>query len=308
MWVELRSILSPSEIMNNYRDKLKKIFKKPSKQKIITILGWYCTRIIAVILWCGVIWSLLGNQALPVSDTTVMAGVTCVSEYNINNETLSDLMDYLQLTTNDVDLFSNYSYVYECNITNHRYCINTISYDMNCAPRLSVAVTLLSNLDIINTTSITNLTIQFDLTDAIGKELNNGNSKATVRTLFDIPDGHFFALVTLVILSSIGGMVARLMRLPPLLGMMIAGFLLRNLPVIGIAGDISPIWSSTLRNIALVIILLRGGLALDAKQLWKLKIAVPALALLPCIIEGIVDGVISIYLLELPWRWGLMLG
>ena len=30
------------------------------------------------------------------------------------------------------------------------------------------------------------------------------------------------------------------------------------------------------------------GLALDAKQLWKLKIAVPLLALLPCLVEGAV--------------------
>ena len=288
--------------MDSFKDKLREIFKKPSKHSIIKVLGWYSTRIVAVILWCGVIWSLLGSQALPErSSSTAMA--KCIPEYNINNDSLSDLLEYLKLPSNADDSFNNYSYVYECNGTGYRYCLNTINYDSSCTTQLSLSITLLNSLNINENLTVDNFTVQFDLADAIDKQLS-----ANVQTLFDIPKGHFFALIVLVILSSIGGMITRLMRLPPLLGMMIAGFLLRNIPVVGIAGDISPIWSSTLRNIALVIILLRGGLALDAKQLWKLKIAVPALALLPCIIEGIVNGVISIYLLDLPWRWGLMLG
>jgi len=48
------------------------------------------------------------------------------------------------------------------------------------------------------------------------------------------------------------------------LGMLIAGVALRNIPYINVAKDINPSWSSTLRSIALVVILLKAGLELDA--------------------------------------------
>ena len=46
--------------------------------------------------------------------------------------------------------------------------------------------------------------------------------------------------------------------------MLIAGVALRNIPYINVAKDIDPSWSSALRSIALVVILLKAGLELDA--------------------------------------------
>ena len=300
--------------MNILKTKLSTKLKKPSKETVLSILGWYSTRVVVVILWSGVIWSLLGDQALPPAhQANTVIESTCVPEHNLNNETLSDVLYLLALPSNTGDSFSNYSFVYSCtNFTEYRYCLTTLQLNTECVTQLSVTVTLLDTLDFtsIDNTSMKNYTFELDIANAVDAAINNnGPSGVAVNTsLFDIPEGHFFGLVVLAIVSSIGGMIARLVKLPPLLGMMVAGFALRNIPVVGIAGDISAVWSSTLRNIALVIILLRGGLALDAKQLWKLKIAVPLLALLPCLVEGAVDGLVSIYLLELPWRWGLMLG
>ena len=290
--------------------KLKGAVKRPSKDTVLKALGWYSTRVLAVALWSGVIWALLGDQALPVKDKEAR-GSSCVPEYkDLDNDSFTDLLDYLKIPPNaDGGLFNNYSFVYSCNVSGYQYCLTTIQFNSDCATKLSLNVTLLDNLTFTATnenSSIKNFTVDFDLADAIETAIEDGPSNP--QTLFDIPDGHFFALIVLIILSGIGGKIARLLKLPPLLGMMVAGFLLRNIPVVGIAGDISPIWSSTLRNVALVIILTRGGLVLDAKQLWKLKIAVPLLALLPCITEGLVDGVVAIFLLDLPWGWGLMLG
>jgi NhaP-type Na+/H+ or K+/H+ antiporter len=110
-----------------------------------------------------------------------------------------------------------------------------------------------------------------------------------------------------VVISSIGGFLVNLIRLPPLLGMMVAGIILRNVPG-NLLDPISPAWSSTLRNIALVIILLRGGLSLDAKKLWSLKFVLPLLAILPCVFEGALDSIIAIFLLQMPWQWGLATG
>lgn len=50
-----------------------------------------------------------------------------------------------------------------------------------------------------------------------------------------------------------------------ILGMLLAGFLLRNIPVISDNIQIKHKWSSALRSIALSIILVRAGLGLDSK-------------------------------------------
>jgi NhaP-type Na+/H+ or K+/H+ antiporter len=156
-----------------------------------------------------------------------------------------------------------------------------------------------------NETSPNNDSLMFtyDLYQAIRQRLD-GPSQST---LADIPDGHFFSLILLVVISSIGGFLVNLIRLPPLLGMMVAGIILRNVPG-NLLDPISPAWSSTLRNIALVIILLRGGLSLDAKKLWSLKFVLPLLAILPCVFEGALDSIIAIFLLQMPWQWGLATG
>lgn len=49
----------------------------------------------------------------------------------------------------------------------------------------------------------------------------------------------------------------------PLLGMLLAGFIIRNVPILYELVHIPTTWSSTLRNTALTIILIRAGLGLD---------------------------------------------
>ncbi len=50
-----------------------------------------------------------------------------------------------------------------------------------------------------------------------------------------------------------------------ILGMLLVGFALRNIPAIDVANDINKEWSSALRSIALVVILVHAGLGLDAQ-------------------------------------------
>ena len=286
---------------------IKRTCKKPSKNDLQDVIGWYGTRLVAVLLWCGVVWAIVGKEALPASLTEDKESTSaCLPELRLDNNSFSELLTDLMLSSDSDYPFSNYSYIYNCDETDYRYCLVTLYFDSTCASKLSFNVILIDNLTVPdNHSSFENYSFLYDISKAIGDE-RIGNTHP--QSLFDIPDGHFFALIVLVVVSSIGGFLAKLVKLPPLLGMMVAGFLLRNIPVIGIAGDISSIWSSTLRNIALVIILIRGGISLDAKQLWKLKFAVPTLAILPCILEGATDGLIAIYFLEMPWQWGLMLG
>lgn len=58
------------------------------------------------------------------------------------------------------------------------------------------------------------------------------------------------------------------------------------------------------RKVALVIILTRAGLGLDAGVLKKHYAAVLQLGLLPWIVECVAISITSHYLLHLPWIWG----
>uniref|UniRef100_A0A8C0GXJ1 Solute carrier family 9 member B2 n=1 Tax=Chelonoidis abingdonii TaxID=106734 RepID=A0A8C0GXJ1_CHEAB len=86
-----------------------------------------------------------------------------------------------------------------------------------------------------------------------------------------LPGGNIFGILFLFFFAVIGGKIFGLIRiptlppLPPLLGMLLAGFLIRNTPFISDIVQINPNWSAALRNIALSVILVRAGLGLDPK-------------------------------------------
>ena len=126
-----------------------------------------------------------------------------------------------------------------------------------------------------------------------------------------LPGGNIFGILTVLVFSILGGKAVEYipkMSLPPLLGMLIAGFLLRNVPHIDFASHIDKKWSSTLRSIALVIILIRSGLGLNTDALRRLKCTIMRLAFLPCIIEAVVAGVMAHFLLDMRWQWAFQLG
>ena len=243
----------------------------PHRSALLRYIGWYCTRLLVVSVWIGVLWVILGRDLLPRSS---------VKEYNCIN--VSESINY----TDD-----SLSYSLPCNSTTSVECIATIGINESCISRLTF------------TLSDDNRSTQTGIIDLYQTISSNDENTAS---LLNIPEGHFFSLMILVLCSSFGGFVAKLVKLPPLLGMMVAGFILENTS--SIIDWISPVWSSVLRNIALTIILIRGGLALDAKKLWKLKFVLPLLAVLPCLFEGGMDSIISIFYIDLPWQWGLALG
>lgn len=96
--------------------------------------------------------------------------------------------------------------------------------------------------------------------------------------------------------------------LPPLLGMLLAGFLLRNIPVISDNVQIRHKWSSSLRSIALSVILVRAGLGLDSKALKKLKGVCVRLSMDPCLVEACTSALLVHFLMGLPWQWAFILG
>ena len=126
-----------------------------------------------------------------------------------------------------------------------------------------------------------------------------------------LPGGNIFGIYIVVVCASLFGFIVGkipYLRLPPLLGMILAGFLLRNVRGIDFARHVDKRWSSTLRSTALVIILIRSGLGLNTSALRKLKFTLIRLAFLPCIFEAISAAVLVHLLLDMKWLWAFQLG
>lgn len=273
------------------------------------VVGWYTTRVAVVILWCAVLWALLGEDALPViSINETVVCLPTLDESGLNSGAFDDLVDSLGANITTLaegslpDISSEVLLVYNQS-GRHSLGLVEITLSESCPSRLetTVSVTVPGNFQNV---SVLNATRSIDFRDVIRDTLVPHNPKS----LLEVRRGHFFALAVLLVAAGIGGFLTGLIHLPPLLGMLLAGFLLANVPRINIALDISPVWSASLRNVALVVILTRGGLSLDASQLRRLKFAVPLLAFTPCLVEGAIDGVVAIFYLRMPWQWGLLLG
>ncbi|XP_053500331.1 sodium/hydrogen exchanger 9B2 isoform X3 [Ictalurus furcatus] len=128
------------------------------------------------------------------------------------------------------------------------------------------------------------------------------------------PGHNIFGLVILFLSAVCGGKLVgaitlpNLPPIPPLLGMLLMGLVLRNVPYVKDAVFIDQNWSSSLRNIALAIILTRAGLGLDPAALRKLKAVCVRVAVIPCTVEACTVAVVSHFLMGLPWIWGFILG
>uniref|UniRef100_A0A8D1WJN1 Solute carrier family 9 member B2 n=1 Tax=Sus scrofa TaxID=9823 RepID=A0A8D1WJN1_PIG len=129
-----------------------------------------------------------------------------------------------------------------------------------------------------------------------------------------LPGGNLFGIIILFCCAVTGGKLFGLIKLPtlpplpPLLGMLLAGFLIRNIPVISDNIQIKHKWSSALRSIALSVILVRAGLGLDSNALKKLKGVCVRLSMGPCLVEACSSALLAHFLMGLPWQWGFMLG
>ncbi|KAL0881051.1 hypothetical protein ABMA27_002184 [Loxostege sticticalis] len=120
--------------------------------------------------------------------------------------------------------------------------------------------------------------------------------------------GELLSMSILVIAAYLVGWVwLKLTTLPALIGMLLTGILFRNLNLVTMTDEYRKL-NQDLRKVALVIILTRAGLGLDAGVLRKHYAAVLQLGLLPWVVECVCIGVTSHYLLHLPWIWGFLLG
>ncbi|VDO48447.1 unnamed protein product [Haemonchus placei] len=90
--------------------------------------------------------------------------------------------------------------------------------------------------------------------------------------------------------------------------MLVVGIALRNLPAVSELLFVVKEWSVVLRRIAFVVILLRGGLSLDANAIKRLKGACVRLALVPCSVETVVVAVAAKLVFGMDFIFGVLLG
>ena len=146
-----------------------------------------------------------------------------------------------------------------------------------------------------------------------------------------LPCSLLFPFALLIVLSAAGGFIARIIYLPPLVGMILVGFLFATISKSGDNSSCGSIngtsnvtgcrkenetewyalddeWSATMRRVALVVILTRAGLSLNADVLKQRKFVVARLAFLPSLAEVCVEAISAHFLLDMPWDWAFMTG
>ncbi|XP_032515452.2 sodium/hydrogen exchanger 9B2-like isoform X2 [Danaus plexippus] len=121
-------------------------------------------------------------------------------------------------------------------------------------------------------------------------------------------NGELLSMSLLVIAAYIiGWMWLKVTTLPALIGMLLTGILFQNLKLIEMTEKYRQL-NQDLRKVALVIILTRAGLGLNADVLKKHYLGVLQIGLLPWLVECIAISVTTHFLLNLPWIWAFLLG
>lgn len=116
-----------------------------------------------------------------------------------------------------------------------------------------------------------------------------------------------YSLALIVICGLLFNWLFEKIKLPGLLGMLIAGVLLGPWGFNLLNSDIMAV-SDDFRKIALIIILLRAGLGLKKETLAKVGPAALRMSIIPCILEGSALLLMAVWLFDLGWIEAGILG
>ena len=122
-----------------------------------------------------------------------------------------------------------------------------------------------------------------------------------------IPGGAVFSLIFIWAAAHIGASIAKFANVPPLLGMLLSGLLVRNVPG-DLVESLPNEWSSATRAAGLSVILMRSGLELDLEAFQRVGLAAARLTVLPGVSEAILTGFVATALFNVSIPLGLCLG
>jgi len=123
-----------------------------------------------------------------------------------------------------------------------------------------------------------------------------------------LPGGSVFDVLLVLVVGFSGGyLVLKTSGLPALLGMLIAGYVLKN--QMAQLGGISAGLNSTIRNMALAMIMLRAGMGLDLNKLRESAATTTLLSFVPCLGEATTIAFIArLFFPSLSLPFAFMLG
>ena len=210
------------------------------------VVGKVLTRVLALLVWYGVLWGIFGKAALPAfaPDLAPPSSGCNGNNDNYSNTTAESVASHCS----DFSFFLNSSC--PSKYSNENFSIEVVSDSGD-----SAGVGEVPGGDMCSE-------VEKCVQGCFCQEAHEAHGS----DFFDIPDGHFFGLFMLTIVSAFFGFLAHIFRLPHLFGMMMGGILLNNLPVVGVARNISHEWSDVIRTCALVVVLIRGGLSMDESE------------------------------------------
>ena len=122
-----------------------------------------------------------------------------------------------------------------------------------------------------------------------------------------LANNFLLSLVLILLLGFLGGQIARKLKAPPLLGMMLVGIGLGSEAGNLISPQILDL-ADSLRTIAVMVILMRAGLGLDRDKLAKQGTVALRLGFLPALTEAIAISFLAVWLFKFNWLTGLLLG
>mmetsp|Transcript_10676 Transcript_10676/g.18296 ORF Transcript_10676/g.18296 Transcript_10676/m.18296 type:complete len:575 (+) Transcript_10676:385-2109(+) len=122
-----------------------------------------------------------------------------------------------------------------------------------------------------------------------------------------LPGASLFALLLCWACAIILGVVFHVLRLPALLGWLLAGMILRNVPG-NILEGLKSSWMGVIRAIAISLVLTRSGFALNFKALFYYEWVGVRTAIIPVIVIGCLVGCIAVPLMGYPWALAIACG
>jgi len=126
-----------------------------------------------------------------------------------------------------------------------------------------------------------------------------------------LPGGFLFDFFVLVIFAYVlGWTLARIPRLhiPPVVGMLLAGIIMRNTDLYDIREELGIAATSKIRVFCQTFVMIRAGLRLTTTSLRAHPGFLIVLAFVPCSFEMVIVTILARFLLEYPWNWSFMTG
>jgi solute carrier family 9B (sodium/hydrogen exchanger), member 1/2 len=130
-------------------------------------------------------------------------------------------------------------------------------------------------------------------------------------TEMTLPNGPLWSCLLLWIVSYLAGLLCEhngYVNCPALLGQLISGLILRNLPDDETFFHLPSAWSTKIKAFGLACIFLRAGLEIDLQEILKQGLIATRLTVMPGLTEAMTVGLMGMAIFDMPFLLGCSMG